>query len=246
MTPSSAFPDDNFTSFNEYFLKKYQLHINDQQQPLLDVDYTTHRLNLLTARVPPRRMLHMRQLTHGQIQKQLLIPELVAVHPVPASLWHQLVLLPSLLYRLNGLLLADELRARVLADAFASGDTLPPANFWSPLVYPTHYEPVSHADVETLSTSSILSSSSKNKKRTKKKRADGGKAANEDAVHQNGQQCVDVPDVVPLETAASGDNELEIGVWDPNEAVALLGHNPLDPPAIFAQRLAGKRARTCM
>ena len=35
----------------------------------------------------------------ANVQRQLLVPELVTVHPVPASMWYQLVLLPSLLYR---------------------------------------------------------------------------------------------------------------------------------------------------
>ncbi len=43
MTPASAFPDDNYTSFNEYFMKKYKLEIYNQTQPMLDVDYTTAR-----------------------------------------------------------------------------------------------------------------------------------------------------------------------------------------------------------
>lgn len=45
------------------------------------------------------------------------------MHPVPASLWRQLILLPSILYRLNGMLLAHELGTRVRDEA------LVPANF---------------------------------------------------------------------------------------------------------------------
>lgn len=32
-------------------------------------------------------------------QKQLLAPELVDVHPIPASLWSMIVCLPTVLYR---------------------------------------------------------------------------------------------------------------------------------------------------
>jgi endoribonuclease Dicer len=122
MTPASAFPDDNYTSFNEYFMKKYKLEIHNQSQAMLDVDYTTaryvcvcvntiyffpiYRLNMLTARVPSRRALQMKEIRDrqghvvgGGIQKQLLVPELVDIHPLPATLWHQIVLLPSVLYR---------------------------------------------------------------------------------------------------------------------------------------------------
>lgn len=39
--PTSQFPDQNFTTFNEYFIKKYKLEIYDQDQALLDVDFTS-------------------------------------------------------------------------------------------------------------------------------------------------------------------------------------------------------------
>lgn len=39
--PSSKFPDTHFETFNEYFIKKYKLEIYDQNQSLLDVDFTS-------------------------------------------------------------------------------------------------------------------------------------------------------------------------------------------------------------
>lgn len=46
-------------------------------------------------------------------QKQILVPELCMIHPFPASLWRQAVCLPCVLYRINALLLADEIRTSV-------------------------------------------------------------------------------------------------------------------------------------
>ena len=46
-------------------------------------------------------------------QKQILVAELCAVHPFPASLWRQAVCLPCILYRINALLLADKIRCQV-------------------------------------------------------------------------------------------------------------------------------------
>lgn len=46
-------------------------------------------------------------------QKQILIPELCAIHPFPASLWRQAVCLPCILYRINALLLANQIRCQV-------------------------------------------------------------------------------------------------------------------------------------
>uniref|UniRef100_A0A0M3IWG4 PAZ domain-containing protein n=1 Tax=Ascaris lumbricoides TaxID=6252 RepID=A0A0M3IWG4_ASCLU len=39
--PGSKFPDEKFANFNDYFIQKYNIEIYDQQQPLLDVDYTS-------------------------------------------------------------------------------------------------------------------------------------------------------------------------------------------------------------
>ena len=52
-TPVSAFPDDNFKSFNDYFEHKYKIDIFAQTQPMLDADYTTGRLNMLIGASPP-------------------------------------------------------------------------------------------------------------------------------------------------------------------------------------------------
>lgn len=49
-------------------------------------------------------------------QKQILVPELCTVHPFPASLWRTAVCLPCILYRINGLLLADDIRKKVSMD----------------------------------------------------------------------------------------------------------------------------------
>lgn len=71
-------------------------------------------------------------------QKQILVPELCMVHVVPASLWRQAVCLPCILYRINALLLADQIRALV-ANQICLGLTNIPVgvyHFWtSPLKY---------------------------------------------------------------------------------------------------------------
>lgn len=49
-------------------------------------------------------------------QKQILVPELCNVHLFPASMWRKAVSLPCILYRINALLLADEIRTIVSKD----------------------------------------------------------------------------------------------------------------------------------
>lgn len=50
-------------------------------------------------------------------QKQILVPELCDVHPFPASLWRKAVCLPAMLYRINCLLIAEELRRCIAVEA---------------------------------------------------------------------------------------------------------------------------------
>ena len=94
-------------------------------QPLLDVDHTSARLNLLTPRyvnqkgvaLPTSSAVTRRAKRENLQQKQILVPELCDVHPFPASLWRKAVCLPAMLYRLNCLLIAEELRRCIAAEA---------------------------------------------------------------------------------------------------------------------------------
>ena len=68
-------------------------------------------------------------------QKQILVPELCAIHPFPASLWRQAVCLPCVLYRLNCLLVADSLR-RLVASEMKFGIVDPSREHqWPPLSF---------------------------------------------------------------------------------------------------------------
>lgn len=61
-------------------------------------------------------------------QKQILVAELCAVHPFPASLWRQAVCLPCILYRINALLLADKIRCQVAEMINLGRESLEPGN----------------------------------------------------------------------------------------------------------------------
>lgn len=50
LNPKSSFPGDDYSTFEEYYLKKYDIQIQNLDQPLLDVDHTSARLNFLTPR----------------------------------------------------------------------------------------------------------------------------------------------------------------------------------------------------
>ncbi|ALC45996.1 Dcr-1 [Drosophila busckii] len=124
LSPLSCFPGENYHTFKHYYLVKYGLNIQNSTQPLLDVDHTSARLNFLTPRYVNRKGVALptsseetkRAKRENLEQKQILVPELCTVHPFPASLWRTAVCLPCILYRINGLLLADDIRKQVSAD----------------------------------------------------------------------------------------------------------------------------------
>ena len=115
---TSPFPSDKYEKFIDYYFERYDIQVSNYQQPLLDVDCMSSRLNLLT----PRYLNHKgkalpisnTQSKKNYLQKkQYLVPELCYVYPIPASLWRKAVCLPSLLYRLNSLLVAEEFRVLI-------------------------------------------------------------------------------------------------------------------------------------
>ncbi|KAF4526429.1 hypothetical protein B566_EDAN015061 [Ephemera danica] len=124
LSPKSQFPGGEYNTFEEYYYAKYGLKVQCLSQPLLDVDHTSARLNFLTPRYVNRKGVALpvssehtkRNKRENLEQKQILVAELCALHPFPASLWRQAVSLPCILYRINGLLLADELRCKVAHD----------------------------------------------------------------------------------------------------------------------------------
>lgn len=50
LNPKSTFPGADYSTFEEYYSKKYSIQIQNLEQPLLDVDHTSARLNFLTPR----------------------------------------------------------------------------------------------------------------------------------------------------------------------------------------------------
>lgn len=138
LRPTSAFPDEEsgFDTFIDYYKSKYEITIFNRDQPVLDVDHTSARLNLLTPRyvnrkgrtLPSSTAKTRRESRESLVQKQLLIPELCSIHPFPASFWRKAVCLPCIFYRLNSLYLAEDLRRRV-AEEVGIGFVEPPKGF---------------------------------------------------------------------------------------------------------------------
>ncbi|KAK4037186.1 hypothetical protein OUZ56_029226 [Daphnia magna] len=65
------------------------------------------------------------------------VPELCNIYPLPGSVWKQVVWIPSVLHRLNGMLVAEELRILIFKEANVGIDFLPGSvnvsSVWTPL-----------------------------------------------------------------------------------------------------------------
>ncbi|KAK6999788.1 endoribonuclease Dicer [Biomphalaria glabrata] len=134
LNPVSPFPSPElYKTFQDYYTTKYGLMITNTVQPLLDVDHTSARLNLLTPRymnqkgvaLPTSSAETKRARRENLQQKQILVPELCDVHVFPASLWRKTVCLPAILYRANYLLLAEELRQKISRETGIGLEGLP-------------------------------------------------------------------------------------------------------------------------
>jgi len=84
------------------------------------LEHATCRLNLSTPRYINQKGIPLAAATANQAKKkklgtrerQILIPELCDIHPCTASMWRKLVCVPTILYRLNSLLLSHQLLSR--------------------------------------------------------------------------------------------------------------------------------------
>lgn len=136
-SPLSPFPDPQFTNFAHYYREKYKIELKNMTQPLLDVDHTSARLNLLTPRYVNRKGVSLsttkKERKENIPQKLHLMPELCLIHPFPASFWRKTVTLPCILYRMNVLLNAEQLRSRIARDIGIGPVTLQPGQKWPPL-----------------------------------------------------------------------------------------------------------------
>ncbi|XP_075398675.1 endoribonuclease Dicer-like [Tenrec ecaudatus] len=133
LSPLSKFPSPDYETFAEYYKTKYNLDLTSLSQPLLSVEHTSSRLNLLKPRhwnqkgkALPLNNAEKRKGQRKRLQnQQFLVPELCAIHPFPASLWRKALCLPSILYRFHCLLTAEELRAQMARDTGMAIRSLP-------------------------------------------------------------------------------------------------------------------------
>lgn len=106
MTPLSKFPEEKYASYKAYVEETYQQKVERTDTFMIEVKALTDSLKFFAP-----------GLGQGGSKKKaaknfkiLLIPELCYNFMFPADLWVKCRLLPSVLYRLNAILIAEKLR----------------------------------------------------------------------------------------------------------------------------------------
>uniref|UniRef100_A0A182T437 Dicer-2 n=1 Tax=Anopheles maculatus TaxID=74869 RepID=A0A182T437_9DIPT len=109
LRPTSAFPNEKYDSYEDYFRKEHhQVIVRREDQFLIEVKGITTSLN----RLHPGGEADGGTSTRARCWEfqELLIPELVHNYEFPADYWLQATLLPSALHRVHYLLLAEDIR----------------------------------------------------------------------------------------------------------------------------------------
>ncbi|XP_063545206.1 endoribonuclease Dcr-1 [Cydia strobilella] len=222
LTPDSEFPSDTHTSFRDYYKSKYGVTLTQPNQPLLDVDHTSARLNLLTPRYVNRKGVALpvssertRRAKRDRLdQKQILVPELCTVHPFAAPLWFATVALPCVLYRINALLIADEIRRGVAAGVALGVPRVGPGFQWPALDFGWSLAEVLSADSEK----------NDKKKENEEEPKDEDEVELKEREHEEQKETEEpkektINDI--LQEKEDAESGFEIGTWDNNMASSI-------------------------
>lgn len=106
-TPLSPFPEIQYSNYRDYYEKRYNLLIMNEEQFLVQVTGITTSLNLLNPGM--KEDDRVRKLAK-RTQQIVFVPELCHNFMFPGALWLKALLLPSILHRLHYLLLAESIR----------------------------------------------------------------------------------------------------------------------------------------
>ena len=114
-TPLSLFPGEPTKSYYEYFFNKYgysMVYIYDPSLTCKPVNMGVNGVRLLVSRFKDTDRSSSSALDDESSQRSSeirLFPELCKVWPIPASFWKLCRFVPSIIHRLVGFLLAEEL-----------------------------------------------------------------------------------------------------------------------------------------
>ncbi|XP_045465316.1 endoribonuclease Dicer [Harmonia axyridis] len=111
MNPHSAFPNETYKDFFEYYDKKYSTKIIVESQPLLSVRSLSKSMNLYRPVGLEKKRKWDENFSRDN--KEYLIPEMCGKREFPAELWIQGRFIPCVLYRLIFMLRVESLWQKI-------------------------------------------------------------------------------------------------------------------------------------
>ena len=113
LSPSSPFCDlDVASTFAEYYNQRYGIEVA-LEQPLLLVQHLPTQVNFIIPRYRVETVENPRSNSKGSKTEIHLIPELCSILPLSASAWSLARYLPSVVYRLEAMLRAHEMKLKI-------------------------------------------------------------------------------------------------------------------------------------
>ncbi|GBN10283.1 Endoribonuclease Dcr-1 [Araneus ventricosus] len=138
MTPNTAFPEASISkTFKDYFFTKYNVLIQDMEQPLVETVqmgdlHMWKPLYVSLKETFDDKSVLSKTKKKQRNYKKYLVPELCIVHPFSSTLFFKVMCIPTVLYRLNCLLLAEEIRQTIAREAHVGIIELTDNTVWQP------------------------------------------------------------------------------------------------------------------
>lgn len=118
LSPMSPFPNDEYSSYEEYYRDKFSKAICKLHQPLIEVKGIRQDLNLF---FPGAGVSGKQRKQDKYNVTEHYIPELCHNFKFPADYWLKATLLPSICHRMELMLLAEELRSWLIREGIDNG-----------------------------------------------------------------------------------------------------------------------------
>ena len=113
LSPSSSFCDpDVAPTFADYYKNRYGIEVA-LEQPLLLVQHLPTQVNFIIPRVRIEPEENVKGISKGSKTEIHLIPELCSILPLSASAWSLARYLPTVVYRLEAMLRAHEMKLKI-------------------------------------------------------------------------------------------------------------------------------------
>ncbi|CAK9806078.1 Endoribonuclease Dicer [Anthophora quadrimaculata] len=116
LTPNSCFPNEDFFTYADYYKKKHNLVISNIIQSMLEVKTVSNNIKYIIPRQIPNESKKRRCTDLPKNLKEHLVPELCSRINFPALYWLKATMLPSILYRISQLLVAEDLRHTIAVE----------------------------------------------------------------------------------------------------------------------------------